>query len=80
LGNKKKHGIDFVKAQVLWEDPDRLVIQARTTDEPRFMIIGRIAGVAWSGIFTMRGDKIRIIFVRRSRKEEVKLYESEGIR
>ena len=33
--NKKKHGLDFIDAQLLWLD-DRLVeIQARTEDEPR---------------------------------------------
>ena len=28
--NKKKHGIDFIEAQVLWDDPDRLEVPART--------------------------------------------------
>jgi uncharacterized DUF497 family protein len=26
--NKDKHGIDFVEAQVLWNDPDRIEIPA----------------------------------------------------
>jgi uncharacterized DUF497 family protein len=33
--NKKKHGIDFVEAQALWNDPDRIEIPAVTIDEPR---------------------------------------------
>jgi len=74
--NKKKHGIDFTEAQALWDDPDLLEIPARTTDEPRFLIVGRIAKTHWSGITTLRGERIRIISVRRSRKEEVDLYES----
>ena len=74
--NKNKHGIDFIEAQYLWEDPERIVLEARTIDEPRFLIIGKIAGLNWSGIFTYRGENIRIISVRRSRKEEVELYES----
>ncbi len=73
--NKEKHGIDFVEAQQLWEDEDRIVIPARTMDEPRSLIIGQIKGKYWSGIFTMRGENIRIISVRRSRKEEIELYE-----
>ena len=40
--NKKKHGIDFVEAQLLWLDPDRIQIPARTGDEPRFLVGGRI--------------------------------------
>ena len=74
--NKKKHGIDFTEAQALWEDPDLLEIPAKKTDEPRYLIIGIIAKKHWSGIITYPEDKIRIISVRRSRPEEVQLYES----
>ena len=74
--NKEKHGIDFYDAQALWDDPDMIEIPAKTTDEPRFMVIGNIAGIYWSGVITYRGDKIRIISVRRSRKEEIETYES----
>ena len=77
--NKKKHGIDFVEAQALWDDPDLIEIPARTEDEPRFLVIGRISGKHWSGIITYRGGNIRIISVRRSRQEEVDIYESERI-
>ena len=72
---KAKHGIDFIEAQVLWDDADLLEIPARTEDEPRFLVIGMIAGTHWSGVITYRDDRIRIISVRRSRKEEVALYE-----
>ncbi len=74
--NKKKHGIGFVEAQALWKDPDRVEIPARTIDEPRFVVIGRISDKHWSSIITYRGENIRIISVRRSRKEEIRLYES----
>ncbi|NIM16829.1 MAG: BrnT family toxin [Candidatus Aminicenantes bacterium] len=74
--NKKKHGIDFVEAQNLWDDPDLIEIPAKTVDEPRFLVVGKISGRYWSGIITYRGEKIRIISVRRSRKEEVQIYES----
>lgn len=74
--NKKKHGIDFYGAQELWDDPDLIEIPIKTSDEPRYLVIGKISGKHWSGIITYRGEKIRIISVRRSRKEEVELYES----
>ena len=73
--NKKKHGIDFGGAQALWEDPDLIEIPARTTDEPRFLVVGRIGYEHWSAVVTRREDRIRIISVRRSRKEEIELYE-----
>ncbi len=75
-GNKKKHGINFIDAQALWEDPNLIEIPVQTSDEPRFLVVGRISDRFWSGIITYRGDKIRIISVRRARKEEVNIYES----
>ena len=77
--NLAKHGIDFVEAQRLWEDPDLLEIPARTEDEPRWLIVGRIITTHWSAVVTSRGDVIRIISVRRSRDEEVALYEGQEI-
>jgi hypothetical protein len=74
--NKKKHGIDFTEAQDLWDDPDRIEIPAKTIDESRFLVIGKISKKYWSTIITYREDNIRIISVRRSRKEEVEIYES----
>ena len=74
--NKQKHGIDFIEAQALWDDPDLLEIPARTEDEARFLVIGKIGKKHWSGVVTYRGQHVRIISVRRSRTEEVEIYES----
>lgn len=75
--NLEKHGIDFLDAQALWEDPDLLEIQARSEDEPRFLVIGLIERNHWSAVVTYRNGTIRLISVRRSRKREVELYESQ---
>jgi uncharacterized DUF497 family protein len=77
--NRTRHGIDFDAAQKLWEDPNRLVVPARTLDEPRYLLIGRVGGKHWCAVFTLREDAIRLISVRRSHPEEIELYESEGI-
>ena len=74
--NKMKHGIDFIDAQELWNDIDLLEIPAKTIDEPRFLVIGKIGENHWTGIITYRDDNIRIISVRRARNEEIELYES----
>ncbi|MFZ5798952.1 MAG: BrnT family toxin [Desulfobulbus sp.] len=76
--NKQKHGIDFIEAQMLWNDPDLLEIPVQTMDEPRYLVIGVIEGKCWSGVITYRGRRTRIISVRRSRKEEREIYEGEG--
>lgn len=73
--NKAKHGIDFVEAQTLWLDGRLVEAPARTEDEPRFLVVGRIGEQSWSGVITYRGEKVRIISVRRSRPEEVSIYE-----
>lgn len=74
--NLRKHGISFDDAQVLWDDPRLLEIPAKTEDEPRYLVIGLIHEKHWSAVITYRGANIRIISVRRSRTEEVALYES----
>ena len=74
--NKAKHGIGFDEAQLIWEDPDLLEVQAKSDDEYRYLVIGKIAKKHWSAVITYRDENIRIISVRRSRETEVTIYES----
>lgn len=76
--NAAKHGLDFVAAQRLWDDPDAIEVPARTSDERRSLVVGRLGGSHWSAIITYRETRIRIISVRRSRDEEIELYENQG--
>ncbi len=75
--NKAKHGIDFTEAQAVWLDEAIVEAPAKTNDEPRFLLIGRIAGRHWSAVCVRRNGRTRIISVRRARKEEIEVYESE---
>jgi len=77
--NKTKHGVDFIQAQVLWDDENLLALPLRFEDERRIAYIGRMGGKHWTAIATCRGKAVRIISVRRSRDKAVKWYESEGI-
>ena len=72
--NNAKHGIDFVETQKIWADTDRLETPARSSDEPRYQVIGRIGERTWSAFITYRNDKIRIISVRRARPDEEARY------
>ncbi len=74
--NEIKHGIDFIKAQKLWEVLEKIEIPTRYLDEPRYIMIGKIDDKYWAAIFTYRSNKIRLISVRRARKNEKKIYES----
>jgi len=76
ISNRKKHGIDFIEAQNLWNDPERVIIPAKELNEIRHMIIGRIDKTIWSAIFTIRKEYIRIISVRKARENEKEIYES----
>ena len=73
--NLAKHGIDFAMAQSLWLDPDLLAFPVKTVDKPIYLVIAKLAGRHWSAVITYRKEMIRIISVRRSRQEEITLYE-----
>ena len=77
--NKRKHGIDFEEAQALWSDPELLEIPARVSDELRWVVIGKMNEKHWSAVITRRSENVRIISVRRSRDEEIEIYESQDI-
>jgi uncharacterized DUF497 family protein len=77
--NKKKHGIDFKEAQALWNDRFIIKIPSKKVpeEEIRFLYIGLMGSKHWTAITTDRDpDSIRIISVRRSRRQEVEIYES----
>jgi len=74
--NKAKHSIDFELTQQIWSDDYRLEISAKNISEPRHLVVGLIAGKHWSAVVKYRGENRRIISVRRSRIEEVEIYEN----
>jgi hypothetical protein len=77
LTNKQKHGIDFETAKALWSDERRVEIDVAFPDEKRCVLIARAEGKTWTAIYTMRGETIRLISVRRARPKEVRLYEEK---
>lgn len=75
VSNLAKHGVNFTQAQLLWADPDLLEIPAKTEDEPRYLVVGKIDNKHWAAVITYRQGNVRIISVRRARAEAVALYE-----
>ena len=45
--------------------------------EKRWALIARIEGTTSAAIYTVRGETVRLISVRRARPKEVRLYEEE---
>ena len=76
LTNKEKHGIDFIEAQLLWEDSKRIIIPSKNISEPRFLLIAEIDDNIWTAIYTIRAENIRIISVRKARSNEKEIYQS----
>lgn len=72
--NLEKHGIDFEKAKELWDQPV-VRLRSRNPTEDRELVIGRIDETYWTGIITRRNGKIRIISVRKARRDEKAIYE-----
>ncbi len=75
--NKAKHGIDFVEAQELWGLGHVWRERSAYQHEARDTFVGRLDGRWWTAVITMRGERIRIISVRRSRPNEVPGHEAE---
>ena len=80
IKNDEKHGINFYEAQNLWRDPFRIEIPAKFVKEPRILVIAEFNNIIWSAVITYRNQKIRIISVRKSRKNEKEIYYRKRIR
>jgi uncharacterized DUF497 family protein len=72
--NLAKHGIDFVQAQALWTDENRVDAPLVFIPEPRRLTIGSIRGKVWTCVYTYREEAIRLISCRHARRHEVARY------
>ncbi len=77
LSNKQKHGIDVEAVTSLWLDDERVEVELAFPDEKRWALIAKIGEKTWTAIYTVRGETIRLISVRRARPKEVRLYEGK---
>ena len=74
--NQEKHGVSFDESVVIWETT-RLEVEnlAYSEDgEKRSATIGWIETKLYVAIWTKRHEKIRIISVRRARKNEEEIF------
>ena len=75
--NLQKHGIGFVEAQQLWQDQDAIIFPVAHPVEGRFILLAQYRGKCWAAVFTPRKERVRIISVRRARKNEERHYYGE---
>ena len=74
LANLVKHGIDFIGAQAIFDDTDRIEGEIDRNGEKRYQTIGQVKGIELFVVYTIRGIKTRIISARRASKNERKKY------
>jgi uncharacterized DUF497 family protein len=76
LSNIDRHGIDFIDAPLIWQNP-MLVHQDVRKDygETRWIALGRLLETIVLVVYTERAGNIRLISIRRANKHERKIYE-----
>ena len=75
LSNLETHGISFDDAIALWRSPNIESETAAHNDDVRMLVTGIIGGKHWTAVITPRGEKTRIISVRRAREHEREAYD-----
>ncbi len=75
--NRRKHGVDFADAALALEDELALtVLDPDSSDEDRFVTLGMDpTGKVLVVVFTIRGDRVRLISAREATKREQREYE-----
>ncbi len=70
--NLRKHGVSFTAAVHVFDDPVRIEWFDDREDygEERYCTIAEVQGVILFVVYTMRGDRTRIISARRASREE----------
>ena len=76
--NLQKHGIDFIDAVLVFDDPNRIELETIRNNEHRFITIGIVSGVIILVVYTHRKEKKRLISARCASAEERKYYESSN--
>ena len=73
---RAKHGVDFSDAYDFeWETARTTLDHRRDYGEERFVTFGYISGRLHALAWTPRGEKIRIVMLRKANARERKLYE-----
>jgi len=68
--NLAKHGVDFVRVQLLFDGRPVVTAPSIRSDEERYATTGEIGDKFYTVIWTWRDGRIRLISARRARREE----------
>jgi uncharacterized protein len=74
--NLAKHGVDFLAAEGFEWETARVVLDARRDyGEARRLAYGLIGGRLHAMVFTSRGERVRVISLRKANRREIEAYE-----
>ena len=73
----RKHGIDFKDAKLIFDGRPVLHAPSNQKGEERWIAVGSLEGFLISVIYTFRGEKIRLITVRRANRREREHYDEK---
>jgi len=79
--NLEKHGLDFIDAHLVYDNPDKCTYQSNRKGERRLMdlafavVNGRLLAL----IYTERGNDVRVISFRPASREEREQHERDII-
>jgi uncharacterized DUF497 family protein len=76
FSNLRKHGVDFVRVLDFdWETAVRFEDNRRPYGEERWLALGKIGERLHTLVYTIRFGRTRVISLRRSKRQEVAVYE-----
>jgi uncharacterized DUF497 family protein len=75
LYNIKQHGLDFRRANLVYENPNKITLKSKYPDEERLVDMAEVEGRVLLLVYTIRNEKIRCISFRYAKmKTEGRLY------
>ena len=79
--NLRKHGVPFFKACQVFKDAGRLEQPDFSGDhsEERWDVLGRVEDTILFVVFTLRGERVRLISARRATHNEQRTYWTRDI-
>lgn len=73
--NIAKHGVDFLRASLIFDGPVLEAIDGRENyGEERMTALGIAVGTVYKVVYTARQSRTRIISARKANKNEQKIY------
>ena len=76
--NLRKHDVSFVLARLVFDDPAASDELDKDEDEERFVRVGMASGEVLFVVYTLRGDRTRIISARKANRNEQVRYVSQS--